>query len=57
MRAARRLEQGVAEGRVVLVDGGMGTEIEARGVAMDDAAWCALANLDDLNVVQEIHED
>jgi S-methylmethionine-dependent homocysteine/selenocysteine methylase len=57
MSAARRLARDVAEGRVVLVDGGMGTEIEARGVTMDDAAWCALANLDDLDVVQEIHED
>jgi S-methylmethionine-dependent homocysteine/selenocysteine methylase len=57
MSAARKFEQAVAEGRVVLVDGGMGTEIEARGVAMDDAAWCALANLHDLDVVQQIHED
>lgn len=44
-------------GGIVVLDGGMGTELEARGVPMDDSAWCALANLRQPEVVREIHED
>ena len=47
MNATRTLGQRFADGHVVMVDGDMGTEIEARGVTMDDVAWCALANLDE----------
>jgi S-methylmethionine-dependent homocysteine/selenocysteine methylase len=41
----------------IVIDGGMGTELEARGVPMDHEAWCGLANLDALDVVREIHAD
>lgn len=47
----------LAEGEVVVIDGGMGTELQARGVRMDDVAWCATANLEAPEVVQEVHED
>ena len=42
---------------VVVIDGGMGSELEARGAPMDHEAWCALANLDAPDLVREIHED
>jgi methionine synthase I (cobalamin-dependent) len=42
---------------VVVIDGGMGSELEARGAPMDHDAWCALANLDAPDLVREIHED
>jgi S-methylmethionine-dependent homocysteine/selenocysteine methylase len=42
---------------VVVLDGGMGTEIEARGARMDHEAWCGLANLERPDLVREIHED
>ena len=45
------------DGGVVVIDGGMGTELEARGAPMDHEAWCALANLDAPDLVREIHED
>lgn len=35
----------------------MGSELEARGVPMDQAAWSALANLDHQDLVQAIHEE
>ena len=35
----------IAGGGVVLLDGGMGTEVEARGVSPDRDAWSARANL------------
>jgi S-methylmethionine-dependent homocysteine/selenocysteine methylase len=57
MSARDRLNERLAAGEVVLIDGGMGSELQARGVPMDRAAWSALANLDHLSVVQQIHED
>jgi methionine synthase I (cobalamin-dependent) len=47
----------LAMNRVVVVDGGMGSELEARGARMDHEAWCGLANLEDPGLVREIHED
>src|SRR4051795_1808361 len=41
----------------IVIDGGMGTELEARGVPMDHEAWCGLANLDAPDVVRQIHND
>src|SRR6476659_1919148 len=47
----------LATNRVVLVDGGMGTELEARGARMDNEAWSGLANLEEPGLVRDIHED
>jgi homocysteine S-methyltransferase len=47
----------MAVNRITVIDGGMGTELEARGVRMDDAAWSAAANLEHLDVVSAAHED
>lgn len=44
-------------GGIVVLDGAMGTELEARGARMDGAAWGALANLRESELVREIHED
>ena len=44
-------------GEVVLLDGGTGTELEKRGVPMDDAAWCATALATHPDVVRSVHED
>src|SRR3954464_9770234 len=49
----RRLEAGA----VVVLDGGMGTEIQARGVPMDGEAWSAMANITHADIVRAIHED
>ena len=43
--------------RAVIVDGGMGTQLQAEGVPMDDVAWSARANLEQPDVVQRIHEE
>ena len=47
----------LALGDVVVIDGATGTELEARGVPMDDAAWCGAANLEYAEVAREIHAD
>jgi S-methylmethionine-dependent homocysteine/selenocysteine methylase len=44
-------------GGVVILDGAMGTELEARGARMDDDAWCGLVNLSDPGLVREVHKD
>jgi S-methylmethionine-dependent homocysteine/selenocysteine methylase len=43
--------------QIVLIDGAMGTELQRRGVLMDEIAWSGAAVLTDPDVVREIHED
>lgn len=47
----------LADGEVVLIDGGTGTELEARGVPMHETAWAGVAVLDHQDVVRGVHED
>jgi homocysteine S-methyltransferase len=42
---------------VVVLDGGTGTELEARGARMDHEAWSGLANLDRPDLLRAIHDD
>lgn len=50
---AERLQTGAP----VLMDGAMGTELERRGAAMDDAAWCGVAVATSPDIVTEVHRD
>jgi S-methylmethionine-dependent homocysteine/selenocysteine methylase len=54
---ANDLHRRLAAGAVVVLDGGMGTEIQARGVPMDGEAWSALANVTHAAIVRAVHED
>ena len=51
------LQQRLDEGEVVVLDGAMGTELEKRGVPMDDAAWSAAALMTHPDTVRAVHED
>ena len=51
------LERRMGEGAVVVLDGATGTELEKRGVPMDDAAWCAAALVTHPETVRRVHED
>ncbi|MGI9258827.1 MAG: homocysteine S-methyltransferase family protein [Gammaproteobacteria bacterium] len=42
---------------IVLVDGGTGSELQRRGVAMSDAAWSGVAAFTHKEVLREIHSD
>ena len=44
-------------GEVLLLDGGVGTELERRGADMDPAAWCGVATLDNEELLTQIHVD
>ncbi|MGH6719275.1 MAG: homocysteine S-methyltransferase family protein [Alphaproteobacteria bacterium] len=52
-----RLDERLAQGDVIIIDGGTGTELEARGVPMDEVAWCGAANFDHDDVLLGVHED
>jgi homocysteine S-methyltransferase len=55
--ALAALSDRLAAGEVVVIDGATGTELQARGVPMDDAAWCGVANLEQPDVVRGVHAD
>jgi S-methylmethionine-dependent homocysteine/selenocysteine methylase len=51
------LDRRLGAGALIVLDGGMGTEIQARGVPMDGEAWSAIANITHADIVRAIHED
>jgi len=53
----RWLHARIAAGGVVLLDGGTGTELERRGVPMNERAWCGDAILGHTETLRAIHED
>src|SRR5690242_12454962 len=57
MGVAEDLAGRLADGELVIIDGGMGSQLQAEGVPMDDLAWSARANLDQPEVVQRVHEE
>lgn len=52
-----KIEQRLAKGEVIVLDGAMGTELQRRGVPMDKVAWSAAAIASHPDVIREIHED
>lgn len=51
------LDARLRRGDPVILDGGMGTELEARGVPMNRDAWSAVANLEHADTVEQAHVD
>ena len=47
----------IGAGGPVLLDGGTGTELERRGVPMNERAWCGDATFAHAETLREIHED
>ena len=50
------LDEKIAAGDVVVLDGATGTEIKRLGGEMNPAAWCAVANLTHPDTVRRVHE-
>jgi S-methylmethionine-dependent homocysteine/selenocysteine methylase len=57
MGVAEVISGRLADGELVIIDGGMGSQLQAEGVPMDDAAWSARVNLEQPEVVQRVHEE
>ena len=51
------IERDLAAGKTLVIDGATGTELERRGAAMHDQAWCAMATLTAPERLREVHED
>ncbi len=51
------LAERLAGGELVIIDGAMGTELERRGVPMDDLAWSGAAAIDYPDQVLAAHND
>ena len=47
----------LADGDLLLLDGGMGTELVRRGVPRDEAVWGAMAPLTHPDIIREAHAD
>lgn len=56
-RPMTEIDRKLASGEPVILDGATGTELQRRGVPMDDAAWCALATASHPDVLREVHAD
>ena len=50
------LDENIARGGVIVLDGATGTEIERLGGKMDSAAWCGVANMNYPEKVRQVHE-
>ncbi len=53
----RWLDERLARGELIIIDGAMGTELQARGVPMHGITWSAHALLEHGDVTREIHEE
>jgi homocysteine S-methyltransferase len=51
------LKRRLDAGDILILDGATGTELQRRGVDMDPAAWCGVANLANRQTLTEIHAD
>jgi S-methylmethionine-dependent homocysteine/selenocysteine methylase len=51
------IDERIGKGPLLLLDGGMGTELQRRGVPMHRVAWSAAALETHPDVVREVHED
>jgi len=47
----------LASGGEILIDGATGSELERRGVPMDDHAWCGPSVTTHSHVLKDIHKD
>ena len=42
---------------IILLDGGVSTEIQKRGVSMDDYVWSGIAHITHPEITLQVHED
>lgn len=52
----QNLKSRIDQGEVILLDGAIGTELQAMGVPMDPAAWCGPGSYTHAATVRQMHE-
>ena len=50
------IKQKLDQGRVVILDGGIGAELEKNGANMDQDLWCGKCSVDSPELVRKVHE-
>lgn len=51
------LQERIDNNEVIIIDGAIGSELERRGVPMDENAWCGVANITHPGTVRALHTD
>lgn len=57
LTVARRFDEAQRDARVIVLDGGLATELERRGLDLSDRLWSACALLEDPLSILEVHRD
>ena len=52
----KKLKSRIDQGEVIILDGAIGTELQAMGVPMDPASWCGPGNYTHSATVRQMHE-
>lgn len=52
---AALLNQRIANGEIILLDGGTGTEMQHLGIPMTEGAWCGLGTVTHPDLVEQVH--
>ncbi len=55
--SAAWIAERLAAGGEIIIDGANGSELERRGVPMDERAWCGPSVTTHSHVLKEIHKD
>ena len=50
------LDEKLEAGELIILDGGIGSEIERLGGKMHSVSWCGIANVTDSDIVRKVHE-
>ena len=51
------IKQKLDQGRIVILDGGIGAELEKNGANMDQDLWCGKCSVDNPELVKKVHEN
>ncbi len=51
------IENELEAGKIIVIDGATGTELEHRGAPMHEKAWCAMATATNPELLRAVHED
>ena len=53
----KTIERDLEAGKIIVIDGATGTELERRGAPMHEKVWCGMATLTHPDVLRGVHED
>ena len=51
------IQEKIDQGKIILLDGGIGAELEKKGAKMDKNLWCGKCSVDSPGFLKEVHEN